>query len=184
MAIERREHRISLEILYAVDIGGRPLEDAFAQARGGTGVFARGDEAMNQDPHEPVYPAVESRADAPRATDWALVETLVRGTLARKAELEAQIAPLLERWTMERIAGVDRVILLLAAWELRYRPDADTLAVINHAVELARRLSTEKSARFVNGVLDAFAKSPPAQRATDETATDGAVDLYGRPARP
>ena len=97
MALERREHRIALEILYAVDVGRRPLEEAMKHARSGVGVFARGDQTKIEDPYEPDYPAMERRADAPRATDWQLVDTLVRGTLARQAELEAQIAPLLER---------------------------------------------------------------------------------------
>jgi transcription antitermination factor NusB len=161
MALERREHRIALEVLYAVDVGRRPLDEAMAQAKKGIGVFARGDEARAEDPYEPVYPAVERRSDAPRVTDWALVETLVRGTLERQTDLEGQIAPLLDRWTVERLAGVDRLILDLAAWELRYRPDAQTLEVINHAVELARRLSTEKSPAFVNAILDALAKTRP-----------------------
>jgi transcription antitermination factor NusB len=161
MAVERREHRIALEILYAVEIGRRPLDDALAQARSGVGVFARGDKAMTDDPYEPVHPTMDKRSDAPRATDWTLVDTLVRGTLERQAVLEAQLEPLLERWTVERLAGVDRLILCLGAWELRYRPEAQTTVVINHAVELARRLSTEKSASFVNAILDALAKSRP-----------------------
>jgi len=161
MAAERREHRIAVEILYAVEIGRRPLEEAMAQARSGVGVFARSDDAMVEDPYEPVYPAMDKRTDAPRDTEWALVETLVRGTLERQAVIEAQLAPLLEKWTLERLAGVDRLILYVAAWELRYRDEADTLAVINHAVELARRLSTADSASFVNAVLDTLAKTRP-----------------------
>ena len=158
MAAERREHRLALEILYAVDIGKAELEDALRQARDEVGVFGRGDAAREEDPYEAEYPAVERRADAPRATDWALVESLVRGTHAHQAELQADIAPLLRRWKLERLSGVDRLILEMGAWELRMRPGADTKVVINHAVELARRLSTERSDDFVNAVLDAFAK--------------------------
>ena len=160
MAARRREHRIALEILYAVDIGKRPVEDAIAQARQGVGVFARGDKTIAEEPFEPVYPAVDQRADAPATTDWALVEALVRGSLSCQSELEADVTPLLQRWTLARLAGVDRLIILMACWELRHRPDASTTEVINHAVELARRLSTEQSAGFVNAVLDAFAKTP------------------------
>ena len=176
MAAERREHRIALEILYAVVIGGRPLDEALAQAHAGRGVFARGDEAQREDPYEPVYPAVERRADAPKPTDWVVVETIVRGTLARMPELEAQIGPLLERWTMDRLAGVDRLVLDMAAWELRYRPEADKLEIINHACELSRRLSTEKSAAFVNGVLDRLSRTP-AGDGGDAVASRGAADL-------
>src|ERR1700674_1935834 len=162
MAKERREHRVALEVLYAIDIGKAPVDEALKQARDGVGVFGRGDEAAREDPYEPSYPAMDQRADAPRATDWELVETLVRGTLAHKDELQVQIAPLLERWTIERLADIDRLILDLAAWELRHRPEAATTDVINHAVELAKRLSTQRSGDFVNGVLDTLAKTPPA----------------------
>ena len=161
MAKERREHRIALEVLYAVDIGKSSTDEALRQAREGIGVFGRGDEAAGEDPYEEAMPAMDARADTPRATDWILVEQLVRGTLAHKDELQDQIAPLLERWTIDRLSGVDRLVLDLAAWELRYRPEVQKTEIINHAVELARRLSTEQSGSFVNGVLDALAKTPP-----------------------
>lgn len=161
MALERREHRLALEILYAIDIGKVRRDEALRQARESTGVFARGDEAVAEDPYEPLYPAVDTRRDAPRATDWELVDRIVNGTLDHKQELEAQIAPLLRRWTLDRLSGIDRLILMMSAWELRYRPEAETLAVMNHAVELAARFSTERSGEFVNGVLDALAKTPP-----------------------
>lgn len=161
MARERREHRIALEILYAVDIGKVPRDEALRQARDAAGVFARGDAAIAEDPYEPLYPTVDARRDAPRATDWTLVELIVNGTLDHQKELEEQIAPLLHRWTVERLSGIDRLILTMAAWELRYRPEAQALAIINHAVELAGRFSTERSREFVNGVLDTLAKTPP-----------------------
>lgn len=164
MAVERREHRLALEMLYAIEVGKATLEDALRQARDQVGVFSRGDQARLDDPYEPEYPAVDRRADAPRATDWRLVESIVRGTLDHKTELQADVAALLVRWKLGRLAGIDRIILEMGAWELRYRPTADASEVINHAVELARRLSTGQSAGFVNAILDAFAKTlmPPA----------------------
>jgi transcription antitermination factor NusB len=158
MAAERREHRLAVEILYAVDVGKAKLEDALQQAREQVGVFSRGDLARIEDPYEPEYPAVDRRADAPRSTDWVLVERIVRGTLDQRAALEPEIAALLQHWKFERLADIDRIILELGAWELRFRPDVAPRDVINHAVELARRLSTAQSASFVNGLLDAFAK--------------------------
>jgi transcription antitermination factor NusB len=160
MAAERREHRLALEILYAVEVGKASLQEALEQARQQVGVFSRGDRARIEDPYEPEYPAVDTRADAPKTTDWALVENIVGGTLAHRQELQSEIAALLQRWKLERLAGIDRIILEMGAWELRYRPQAPTTDVINHAVELARRLSTAQSAAFVNALLDAFAKRP------------------------
>jgi len=164
MARERREHRVALEILYATDIGKVSRDDAMRQAREGSGVFARSDAALEADPYEPIYPAMDRRADAPRPTDWELVERLVDGSLEHTPELEAQIGPLLHRWKLERLSGIDRLILIMAAWEIRYRADVDTAAIINHAIELARRFSTEQSGQFVNAVLDALAKTPPVTR--------------------
>jgi transcription antitermination factor NusB len=160
MAAERREHRLALEILYVVEIGKASLQEALQQARAQVGVFSRGDRARTEDPYEPEYPAVDRRANTPKSTDWSLVETIVGGTLAHRDELRGEIAALLQRWKLERLAGIDRIILEMGAWELRYRSDAPTAEVINHAVELARRLSTAQSASFVNALLDAFAKRP------------------------
>ena len=126
MAAERREHRLALEILYAVDIGKAPLDDALRQARDEVGVFSRGDAAREEDPYEQEYPAVERREGAPQATDWGLVERIVHGTLTHQAELQAQIVPLLRRWKLERLSGIDRLILEMGAWELRHRPGVTT----------------------------------------------------------
>lgn len=169
MAAERREHRVALEILYAVDIGNMALETVMQQARDEVGVFGRGDAAALEDPYEPEYPAVDRRAGAPRVTDWALVERLVRGTLATKSDLERELAPHLRRWTMDRLPGVDRLVLDLGAWELRNRPDAQATTIINHAVELVRRMSSDASVAYVNAVLDAFAKTPAASAAGADT---------------
>jgi transcription antitermination factor NusB len=161
MAAERREHRLALEILYAVEIGNVAVDEALRQARDQVGVFDRGDRAKNEDPYEPEYPAVDARAGAPQPTDWALVEHIVRGTLAHRDEVLAEVEPLLERWKISRLAGIDRLLLEMGGWELRHRPEARTTEIINHAVELARRLSTERSAGFVNAILDALAKTQP-----------------------
>jgi len=160
MAAERREHRLALEILYVIAVGKATLDEALRQAHDQVGVFSRGDQARLDDPYEAEYPAVDRRADAPRVTDWNLLERIVRGTLDHRAELQADLSALLVRWKLERLADIDRIILEMGAWELRYRPDADATDVINHAVELARRLSTGQSAGFVNAILDAFAKTP------------------------
>jgi N utilization substance protein B len=54
--------------------------------------------------------------------------------------------------------ALDRAILRLAIFELMARPDVPVAVVIDEAVELAKRFSTDDSGRFVNGVLAAVAK--------------------------
>ncbi|MBK9178371.1 MAG: transcription antitermination factor NusB [Acidimicrobiales bacterium] len=78
---------------------------------------------------------------------------VVAGVGERRAELDAHLARLARGWTVERMPAVDRAILRLAAFELLGRPDVPTAVVIDEAVELAKRFSTDDSGRFVNGVL-------------------------------
>ena len=63
------------------------------------------------------------------------------------------------RWKLSRLSHVDRGILRLSVYQLKYCPDVPCKVVINEAIELAKKFSTEQSPRFVNGVLDAVLKS-------------------------
>jgi N utilization substance protein B len=69
-----------------------------------------------------------------------------------------------ENWRLERMAAVDRSILRLAVYELLHCPETPPHAVINEALEIARRFSGEGSVEFVNGILDSVLKSLPATR--------------------
>jgi N utilization substance protein B len=59
-----------------------------------------------------------------------------------------------EHWRLERIAPMDRAILRLAIYELNELPEVPPKVVVNEAIELAKRYSTEHSGAFVNGLLD------------------------------
>ena len=63
--------------------------------------------------------------------------------------------PLLERWSVERLPVLDRSILRMGVFELRYCPDTPAAVVMNEAVELAKKFSTEESGKYINGVLSA-----------------------------
>lgn len=88
--------------------------------------------------------------------DLAFAETLLRGITARAAELEALIAPHLERpWA--RLSPVERSILLIGTFELAHS-EAPFKVVINEAVELGKRYGGAEGYRFVNGVLEKVAE--------------------------
>ena len=59
-------------------------------------------------------------------------------------------------WKISRMAAIDRSILRLAVYEMKYIEDVTPGIVINEAVELAKKFGTDESARFVNGVLGAM----------------------------
>lgn len=83
---------------------------------------------------------------------------LVEGTLAAQAELDESINAVSDRWRVDRMPAVDRAILRLALYELRYEPATPVAVVLSEAVRIAKEFSTARSGTFVNGVLAALAK--------------------------
>lgn len=77
----------------------------------------------------------------------------IRGVWRRRAELDSHIEAAAGRYPVDTMAVVDRNILRLAIWELLTDEAAPAGAVVNEAVELARRYGGESSPPFVNGVL-------------------------------
>ena len=83
---------------------------------------------------------------------------LFEGAAHATPELDDWIAKHAENWRPERISTIDRAILRLAVHELR-ATDTPPKVVINEAVELAKKFSSEEASAFVNGILDACLKS-------------------------
>jgi transcription antitermination protein NusB len=111
--------------------------------------------------------AAELRGDDPIATlDGAIEEgagptndytaEIVRGVVAEQARIDELLSTYSRGWTLARMPAIDRNVLRLGAYELSARPDVPVAVVIDEAVELAKRFSTDDSGRFVNGVLSAL----------------------------
>ncbi len=86
-----------------------------------------------------------------------LTQELVRGVGAHLAALDERIAARAKGWSLSRMPVLDLNVMRLGAYELLERPHVPTAVVLNEAVELAKRFSTDDSGRFVNGVLAAIA---------------------------
>jgi N utilization substance protein B len=83
---------------------------------------------------------------------------LVEGVAARRDEIDDLLRSHARDWTLERMPVIDRTVLRIATFELLARPEVPTAVVIDEAVELAKRFSTDDSGRFVNGMLAAIAQ--------------------------
>jgi N utilization substance protein B len=83
---------------------------------------------------------------------------VVNGVSEHASTIDALIKRLAPDWTIDRMAAVDRAVLRVGIYELSQRPDVPTAVILDEAVELAKRYSTEESGRFVNGVLAAAAR--------------------------
>ena len=81
---------------------------------------------------------------------------LLEGVRAKRGEINQLISRHAENWRLERMSVIDRNILRLAVYELHYLSDVPTSVVINEAVEIAKRYSTDDSGPFINGILDSM----------------------------
>ena len=125
-AISRRYAReLALQALYGAEVGKRPAAEMLTETL--------------------------ARTDVSEARGF--VRDLVLGSLENEAESDALIGPLLEGWTLDRLPTIDRIVLRMSVFELLHRKETDAAIVLNEAVELAKKFSTEDSGRYVNGVL-------------------------------
>ncbi len=85
--------------------------------------------------------------------DKEFVHTLVDGTLSKSSEIDGILQPIAPEWPIAQIARVDRTVLRMALYELKYSGETPPKVVINEAVELAKAFGGENSSKFINGVL-------------------------------
>jgi N utilization substance protein B len=109
---------------------------------------------------------------AEQPIDDPYVHDIVHGLGSKRSEIDTLIATRAEGWRLERLHSVDRNILRLAVYELCYRDDVPPEAVIDEAVELAKKYGGEHSPVFVNGILDRIWKERQKLRDTADTAQE------------
>jgi N utilization substance protein B len=88
----------------------------------------------------------------------AFANKLFEGAAKDADELDALIVQHAQNWRLERMAIIDRAVLRLAIYELRIA-ETPAKVVLNEAVDLAKKFSSEDAGAFVNGILDAVNKA-------------------------
>jgi N utilization substance protein B len=95
---------------------------------------------------------------APKFDDQKFVEDLVHGVMNHRAELDECIMQFAPDWPLEALTLIDRNILRLGIYELKFVDAIPAKVAINEAIELAKGFGGQSSGRFVNGVLGAVYK--------------------------
>lgn len=137
MPARRRSRQRALQILFQWDTRKQPLEDC---------IF---------DFYQSLFTGEDDQdVEAEKLAVDPFMETLVKGSSLHVEELDQLITSKAEHWRLERMPGVDRNILRMAVYEMKYEGTPPAV-VIDEALELARRYSEEEAGPFINGVLDA-----------------------------
>jgi N utilization substance protein B len=82
-------------------------------------------------------------------------DELVRNTIIHLDEIESALEKHSNNWSLERIAGLDRSILKVAIYEMLFTGTPPPV-IINEAIDIAKKFSSESANKFVNGILDAI----------------------------
>lgn len=86
-------------------------------------------------------------------------EDLVQGTTSHLPEIDKMVSAYAKNWTVDRMSAVDRSILRMATYEMVFSPEKTPIAaIIDEAIELAKKYSTDNSGKFINGLLDQLKK--------------------------
>jgi N utilization substance protein B len=129
MGLRRTARECALQMLYQLDIGKQTKEE-----------ILRSFWEMNEQPK--------------RVQEFA--NQLFLGSIARLTEIDKAIQQHTKHWRLGRMAAVDRNIIRLAVYELLSGSKTPETVVINEALEIAKKFSTQDSAQFVNGILDSI----------------------------
>jgi N utilization substance protein B len=130
MQTRRRARRITLEILYEIDIAEH-LPDEVINRR------------VNEQPME--------------SAGILFTEKLVHGVIQHKDDMDELIAEYAPEWPLDQMAVIDRNILRIAIFEFLIDTGTPIKVAINEAVELAKLYGADSAPRFINGVLGSLA---------------------------
>ena len=86
------------------------------------------------------------------------IDSLIKGVLSKKKQIDQIIEKSAPEWPLEQITIVDRNILRIGIYELKFDPEIPSKVAINEAIEVAKTFGGESSGKFVNGVLGAIYK--------------------------
>lgn len=136
-ASRRRSREVALQVLFALDLQSKRSELPCVPAE--------------------AFEGIADHFEVPEGAK-AFAEALVRAVSEHGKQLDETIAARASNWRVSRMAAVDRNILRLGAFELMHS-DTPPAVILNEAVELAHRFGSDASPAFVNGILDAVAKS-------------------------
>jgi N utilization substance protein B len=133
MGERRKSREYALQMLFQWDITHDPIEKII-------GTF---------------WDSVET-PESPEVIEFA--NALATGTIERVEKIDVLLQRHAENWRLDRMAGVDRNLLRLAIFEFLDDARIPKAVIINEAIEIARRFSTQESPQFINGILDSVRK--------------------------
>lgn len=99
-------------------------------------------------------------------------QELVSGIRDHLDEVDGVIEKYAKNWRLNRMAVIDRNLLRIAAYEFLYKSDIPGSVIIDEAIEIAKRYSSDDAASFINGILDPICRGAADKRRNIEGAAE------------
>ncbi len=135
MSARSKARKRAIDILYGADVRGISINEALADA------------------------AARATTEPDRVASWNYAREIVQGVTEHGDEIDELIETYSQSWPLARMPIVDRAIVRIALWELLFNDGVPDRVAIAEAVEQAGELSTDDSAKFVNGLLGRIAET-------------------------
>jgi N utilization substance protein B len=113
--------------------------------------------------------------NAPEDSVRKLAVEWTRGTWTNLAACDELITSAALKWKLSRLSMVDKSILRLAVYQLKFCPDVPPKVAINEAIEIAKIFGSDKSPSFVNGVLDGVLRKLQSDKQVADSAPDNGI---------
>lgn len=95
-------------------------------------------------------------SDIQNSSDIEFAKELVNKVAANKKLFDEEIQKRVSNWEIDRIALIDKILLMMGMAEISFFPDIPPKVSINEVIEIAKEYSTSNSGKFINGILDAY----------------------------
>ncbi len=123
--------------------------------------------ARQADPNEIILRNLEEFA--PQLDEKEFAVKLIQGIVDQQESIDATITQFAPDWPLPKITIVDRNVLRIGTYELKFDTSIPSKVAINEAIELAKTFGGESSGKFVNGVLGAVFRDQVAKGITKES---------------
>jgi transcription antitermination factor NusB len=152
----RRAREIALQILIQLDVNPEiEVEHGIRLYFDHLAMDASSEDGDDDVPAGRAMNAAHTAASlASPSFDRKMVDDLVRGVAKARTELDEIVQGLSRNWRLERMALVERNVIRLALYELKYAAEVPTNVALDEAIELTKRFGTAEGGAFVNGLLD------------------------------
>ena len=125
----RKEREFALQALYALEFNGDSISDL-----------------------------LEHFSDQQKKYASEFARDLIRDCTEHREEIDGYITPQLKNWEYGRVAVIDKILLRMAVTEFMYFESVPPEATLNEMIEISKEFSTERSGKFINGIMDAILK--------------------------